>query len=139
MLDLYSVHATPTAFCYQPYVALLSLLPTVQAQTHLALFSDRSSQHEHRIHLQEYFATITATYAIRAQFASSLSMNSVEDASVVWPEASAPVLDLGTFESPPVADSYYSAEKRARCWEDRTALSPWNGLEEHRLLGESIG
>lgn len=85
-----------------------------------------------RNHVSSYFSSRSAKYVFRAQFASDLAHQPVEDASTAWDEFLSPWHDLATVEFPS-QDSYSDA--RRTWWEDKIALSPFNGLEEHRPLG----
>ena len=124
---------TQSAFRHGPYVAHLSLLPITEAQKQLNHSIPNSEGPDaHRKLLQTYFQANEAKYILRAQFASSPLMHSVEDASIVWPEANAPFYDLATV-SFPKQDSY--VPQRVEWWENEIALSPFNGLEAHRPLG----
>lgn len=124
-----------SAFRYGPYIAHFSLLPTNPSQTHLGTYipllpgaSPTALQEQ----LHTYFSSNPATYTIRAQFASSKSAHNVEDAGGTWYESTAPWFELGTIELP--AQESYSEARRV-WWEDKIALSPWNGLVEHQPLG----
>lgn len=127
---------TQSAFRFGPYVAHLSLIPTHPSQTTIANKTQLSSDEQpdaQRSLLADHFSTNPAVYTLRAQFSSSLDKQPVEDASVIWSEVTAPWYDLGEvrFEQ---SQDVLSAE-RVEWWEDRIALSPWGGLDEHRPLG----
>lgn len=68
----------------------------------------------------------------RAQFASDLSRQPVEDASTVWDDYFSPWHDLAIVEFQS-QDTFSDA--RRTWWDDRIALSPFNGLIEHMPLG----
>ena len=85
-----------------------------------------------RDHLSEYYSSSAATYTFRAQFASDTARHAIEDASTEWDEGTAPWHDLATVEFP--AQETFSSGRRV-WWEDTVALSPWNGVKEHRPLG----
>lgn len=63
---------------------------------------------------------------------SDLTHQPVEDASTAWDDFLSPWHDLAAVEFPP--QETYSDERRT-WWDDRIALSPFNGLEEHKPLG----
>ncbi|GAA6034936.1 hypothetical protein JCM8097_009374 [Rhodosporidiobolus ruineniae] len=124
-----------SAFRYGPYIARFSLAPTHPSQLTLSnktQLSSSAAPDEHIKHLQSHFTSNPATYTLRAQFSSSLSAQPVEDASVVWSEITAPWFDLAELTFEP-QETFSSARKE--WWEDRIALSPFGGLEEHRPLG----
>ncbi|KAK4685785.1 hypothetical protein P7C73_g4355, partial [Tremellales sp. Uapishka_1] len=125
---------TQSAFSFGPYVAHLSLVPTTPEQEELAtqtIPSDVSATF-HREHLQTYFKSNAASYKIRAQFCSSTTAHPIEDASTAWDSVTSPWIDLGElrFDS----QESYSNQRRI-WWEDTVALSPWNGVVDHRPLG----
>lgn len=123
------------AFRYGPYIAHFSLKPTHPSQTALSnsfQISSSASPDEHSNQLRAYFSQNEATYDLIAQFSSSLENQPVEDASVVWDEATAPWLTLGQLRFD--RQESLSAERR-EWWENENALSPFNALEEHRPLG----
>lgn len=127
-------HHLSAAFAYGPYAAKYSLAPKAPQQTELTsktIPSDASATF-HRDHLHDYFASNPATYSFRVQFTSDLKTHPVEDASVPWDEVMAPWHEVAeiTFDQ---QESFSDA--RRVWWEDRIALSPWNGVKDHRPLG----
>ena len=127
------IHKKLAAFAHGLYVAHYALFPS-ESQSHLGNepVSDDASSDAHKELLQTYFASNSATYTLKAQFSSSKTQHPVEDASVVWPESSAPWFELATVTFP-AQESFSSA--RLEWWEERIALSPFNGLAAHRPLG----
>ena len=122
------------AFACGPYVAHFSLAPLSTAQSSYVrrpIPSDATATF-HRDSLRTYYHSDSASYTLRAQFASDLSKHPVEDASVEWDEKTAPWHDLATVTFP--AQETFSDERRI-WWEDTIGLSPWNGLKDHRPLG----
>ena len=112
----------------------LSLAPATDLQRSLSAESIPSDADAtfHRKSLHDHFASNPARYTFRAQFASDVNRHPVEDASVEWDENTAPWHDLATVEFP--AQACFSDDRRI-WWEDKIALSPWNGLVDHRPLG----
>lgn len=86
----------------------------------------------HRDHLRDFYQSHSGEYTLRAQFASDLSKHPVEDASVEWDEKTSPWHDIATVRFPS-QDTFSDA--RRIWWEDKTALSPWDGLVDHKPLG----
>jgi hypothetical protein len=56
----------------------------------------------------------------------------VEDASVEWDEKTAPWHDIATIRFP--SQEAFSNERRI-WWEEKAALSPWDGIVDHKPLG----
>lgn len=123
------------AFRYGPYVAHFSLVPVSQEQEPFKNASQYSSSDSYTVlrdHLRDYYRDTTAQYVLRAQFCSDVSKQPVEDASTAWDEHLSPWHDLATITFPP-QDTF--SDKRRTWWDDKIALSPFNGLEAHRPLG----
>ena len=116
-------------------MAHYSLVPATDEQKELANASEYSSSDSYTVlkdHVREFYQSKTARYVFRAQFVSDLKHQPVEDASTAWDDFSSPWHDLATVEFPP-QETY--TDKRRTWWDDRIALSPFNGLEEHKPLG----
>jgi hypothetical protein len=122
------------SFSYGPYVAHFSLSPASDAQKPYEGKTIPSSADGiyHRESLHSYYTFNSATYTLRAQFASDLSKHPVEDASIEWDEKTAPWHDLATITFP--AQETFSDARRV-WWEDHIALTPWSGLKDHKPLG----
>jgi len=129
-----SVSDISASFAYGPYVAHYSLSPRSPAQDELAgkTIPSGVSTTFHRDHLREFYASQGTSYTLRVQFASDLSRHPVEDASVEWDEKTAPWHEIGTIEFP--SQETFSDDRRI-WWEDKTALSPWDGIVDHKPLG----
>jgi hypothetical protein len=123
------------AFRYGPYVAHFSLVPVAEEQQPFVNASQYSSSDSYTVlkeHVESYYAKSGTRYTFRAQFSSDLSRQPVEDASTAWDPFFSPWHDLATVEFPS-QDTYSDA--RRSWWDDRIALSPFNGLKEHTPLG----
>ena len=124
---------TQSAFAFGPYVAHFALFPSEKQREYgEKSISSSASPDAHKELLQAYFASREATYTLKAQFSSSLVQHPVDNASVVWPESTAPFLALADLTFPK-QESY--SEARLKWWEDEIALSPFNSLEAHKPLG----
>lgn len=122
------------SFAYGPYVAHYSLEPKSSAQKELSgqtIPSDANPTF-HRDHIRSFYSTHSTSYALRVQFASDLKKHPVEDASVEWDEKTSPWHEIGTVEFP--SQDTFSDERRI-WWEEKNALSPWDGLRDHKPLG----
>lgn len=122
------------SFAHGPFAAHYSLAPASDNQQDLSgqtIPSDAGPTF-HRDHLAEHYTTRIGRYVFRAQFASDTFKHAVEDASTEWDINTAPWHDLAIVEFP--SQATFSAERRT-WWEDKIALSPWNGLKAHRPLG----
>lgn len=120
---------------FGPYMCKFSLLPFSRAQISLKRALPLPHQAEfsaHRKLLRAYCHQYPLRYILRAQFATDAQRHPIDDASVEWDAAWIDLADL-TF---PVQETWSDA--RRVWWEDRIALSPWHGLEDHRPLG-SLG
>ena len=74
-------------------------------------------------------------YEVQLQFFISEDITPIEDASVVWPADKSPFVTVATLTIP--QQSFGDEKQQAR--EKRiegTIFDPWNGLLEHRPLGE---
>ncbi|WWC64502.1 uncharacterized protein I303_107112 [Kwoniella dejecticola CBS 10117] len=129
-----STFYSQSAFKFGPYACKFSLLPISKFQEEFKgqTIPKDASPTFHRDHIRSYYSTNPTEYKLRAQFASDLSKQPVEDASVEWNESYAPWYDLATLKFP--AQETFSDERRV-WWEDRIGLSPWDGLKDHRPLG----
>lgn len=126
---------TQSAFRFGPYVAHLSLEPIAEEQQPFKDASAYSSSESFTVlrdHIDEYYKKHAARYNLRAQFSSDLKQQPVEDASTAWDEFYSPWHNLATITFPP--QETFSDERRT-WWDDKIALSPFNGLDEHRPLG----
>lgn len=123
------------AFRYGPYVTHFSLVPIAEEQQPFVEASQYSSSDSYAVlkeHIESYYSKNGAKYIFRAQFASDLSRQPVEDASTSWDPFFSPWHDLAIVEFP--SQNTFSDERRS-WWDDRIALSPFNGLKEHMPLG----
>lgn len=124
-----------SAFRYGPYVAHFSLVPDTEQQKEYGKQSQYSSSDSYTVlkdHIRDHYASKGTRYIYRAQFVSDLEQQPVEDASTAWDEYLSPWHDLAIVEFP--AQETFS-EKRRTWWDDLIALSPFNGLDDHRPLG----
>jgi len=71
-------------------------------------------------------------WEVRVQLCRDLERNPVEDASVAWPEDDNPYVAVATIRVPSQSGWNWN---RANVLDDRTAFSPWHGIEAHRPLG----
>ena len=123
------------AFRYGPYVCHMSLVPHAPKQKELASASSHSSSDSFMVlrdGISEYYSNHAAEYVFRAQFVTDLKHQPVEDASTAWDEFSSPWHDLAIVKFPPQAT--YSDARRA-WWDNKIALSPFNGLSAQSPLG----
>lgn len=133
--DIQCMHLPPAAFRYGPYVAHFSLVPIAEEQKPFVNASQYSSSDSPTVlkeHIESYYSKHGTRYAFRAQFASDLSRQPVEDASTSWDAFFSPWHDLAIVDFP--SQNTFS-DKRRSWWDDRIALSPFNGLKEHTPLG----
>jgi len=124
-----------SAFRYGPYIAHFSLVPASDEQKALADSSQYSSSDSYTVlrdHVRSFYAEQPAKYIFRAQFVSDLNYQPVEDASTSWDEFLSPWQDLAVVDFP--KQETFSDARRV-WWDDKIALSPFNGLEEHKPLG----
>jgi len=110
------------------------MVPSSQPQKDLVDQTIPSTAHRtfHRDHTQSYLASQPASYTFRVQFTANTKTHPIEDASIPWDEVMAPWHDVATITFP--SQQSFSDERRI-WWEDKIALSPWVGVEEHRPLG----
>jgi len=123
------------AFRYGPYVCHFSLTPIVPEQEkegNAKEYSSSDSPMVLRDNVKDYYSKQAARYMLRAQFVSDLKKQPVEDASTAWDEFFSPWHDLAVLEFPP-QETY--SDKRRTWWDEKIALSPFNGLAAHMPLG----
>lgn len=111
------------------------MVPIAEEQKPFINASEYSSSDSYTVlkdHIESYFSKHNARYIFRAQFASDLERQPIEDASTVWDEFFSRWHDLAIIEFP--SQGTFSDERRS-WWDDRIALSPFNGLKEHMPLG----
>jgi hypothetical protein len=127
--------AVTAAFRYGPYVCHFSLTPIVPEQEKEANASQYSSSDSYMVlrdNIKDFYSKQAARYMLRAQFVSDLKQQPVEDASTSWDEFFSPWHDLAVLEFPP-QETY--SDKRRTWWDEKIALSPFNGLVAHTPLG----
>lgn len=110
-------------------------MPIAEEQEPFKEASQYSSSDSYTVlkgHVQSYYSQHGAKYVFRAQFASDLTRQPVEDASTAWDPFFSPWHDLAIVDFP--SQDTFSDERRS-WWDDRIALSPFNGLKEHTPLG----
>jgi len=76
-------------------------------------------------------------YSLRAQFFVDEATTPIEDASVVWPEAKTPFLELGRLTLPR-QDVLSSRGREVEELVERLSFDPWHAVEELRPLGAMI-
>jgi catalase len=125
---------TMAALRFGRYVAKLSLAPLSDSVRLLTGQAVDASENDsaYRDLVVAFFQRQSATYQVRAQICTDLTLMPVEDAAVEWPEDLSPHLPLGTMTFP-VQDAYSPAR---RVYADEVlSFNPWQGIEAHRPLG----
>lgn len=125
----------PAAFRFGPYAAHFSLVPISEEQQQLKKAAQYSSSDAYSVlrdHIRDFFSGQSAKYVFRAQFVSDTSKQSVEDSSTAWDEFFSPWHDLAIVEFP--SQETFSDARRS-WWDNKIALSPFNGLKDHQPLG----
>jgi hypothetical protein len=74
-------------------------------------------------------------YRMQLQFFVDEATTPIEDASVDWPEAESPYLDVARLSIAPQAFDDEAAKRRGT-QADGTVFDPWNALAAHRPLGD---
>ncbi|MCK8469058.1 catalase family protein [Microbacterium sp. KSW4-16] len=125
---------TMAAVRYGDYIAKLSVAPSSPSVK--TLIGQRIDTHGNPSKLRDlveaFFREQGAEYEMRAQLCSDLTAMPVEDASVLWDEASSPHQVIATVSIPP--QEAYSPARRVYS-DDVLSFSPWHAIEEHRPLG----
>ncbi|GAB2563233.1 catalase family protein [Dyella jejuensis] len=119
---------------YGDYVAKLQLVPVNQPLSALKDEPiDLGNPDALREAVNRYFAQNTAIWELRVQLSTNLKDMPIEDASVPWDESQSPFRTVARLIAPRQVG--WSAEK-AKWVDDGMGFSPWQGIEEHRPLGD---
>jgi catalase len=111
--------AVAVKYAVQPCSTLQSTLPDAAGADYLSRA------------LQQHLAQAPACFDFMVQFQSDPQAMPIEDASVIWDEAAAPLQKVAriTIEQ----QDFAAGQKRAEC--ERLTFNPWQSLAEHRPLG----
>lgn len=85
-----------------------------------------------RADIERFFSDGAADYDVRAQLCADVDTMPIEDASVLWREASSPHVSVATLHLP--SQSTYSSARRVYA-DDVLSFSPWHAMAAHRPLG----
>lgn len=80
-----------------------------------------------------YFQQDDAVWELRAQLCTNLGDMPIDDPTVEWHEEASPFQPIARLTAP--TQSSWNQDK-VRTVDDGMGFSPWNGLQEHRPLGE---
>jgi hypothetical protein len=119
---------------YGDYIAKISLAPVSANLTALtnAPLNVNGVPNGLREAVQEFFATQTGVWELRAQLCTNLATMPVEDSSKPWPEEQSSYITVGTITARP-QDSWSAAQVKAV--DDGMSFSPWHGIVAHQPLG----
>jgi hypothetical protein len=125
---------TQTAYRFGAYVAKLDIVPA--SKNFLALKGEEFDLQDRENAVRDEIAVSLATeggaWTFRAQLRRDATRNSVEDASIPWPEESNPYLPIATLTVKP-QDGW--SPQRSHLVDDEMAFSPWQGILAHQPLG----
>ncbi len=80
----------------------------------------------------DYFTAHTAVWELRVQLCTDIEKMPIEDATVIWPQASSPYIPVARITAKPqIAWSPY----RSQIVDAGMIFSPWHGIQSHRPLG----
>lgn len=120
---------TVVPFACGPYAARARLLPPPSRSPRAGASEDWAADLRAQLDLG------ALSYRMQLQFFVDEATTPIEDASVDWPEAIAPYVDVATLTIAP--QSFDDAEARQReSAAEAGRFDPWNALADHRPLGD---
>ncbi len=119
---------------YGDHMAKIGVFPVSPALTALtgAKLENTGEPNALRNLVVDFFLKNPGTWELRAQLCTDLETMPIEDASVVWPEASSPYVTVATISVP--SQDPWTIEKIAAI-DEGLSFSPWHALAAHRPLG----
>jgi len=125
---------TQTPFLYGANMAKLSIAPASHELRELTDSKiDVAGRPEAlREEVKAFFAENEGEWVLRVQLCTSIETMPIEDASVEWPEAESPYIEVARLK---VGRQPSWDEERSRAIDLGMSFSPWHGLADHRPLG----